>query len=155
MKYAIIYNYGNSDVGKEELCAANLAIRHNWQLDDIERPTEHAVVQYLAMGHKHAKLKTSQKVEIFSRVSFFQQLAEVDLKELSKLFKCKGYSSGEVIMTQGSYANEFFIVASGQAQLSAASDSGEQQVISTKSIGEYFGEVRSQFQNVTLFNPDS
>eukprot|EP00055_Hartaetosiga_balthica_P011310 m.50898 g.50898 ORF g.50898 m.50898 type:complete len:385 (+) comp7540_c1_seq3:242-1396(+) len=75
------------------------------------------------------------KVEIFSSIDKYERLQVADALE-----SCT-FADGTNIVTQGEEGSEFFIIVTGNADVTQSNETGETGKVGELSAGQYFGEV--------------
>lgn len=75
-------------------------------------------------------------VEVLRKVSLFTELAEDDLEQVARLFKKRQFSKGETITKEGAGGAAFFLIESGEADVTVR---GRPRPPLT--AGTHFGEV--------------
>lgn len=90
-------------------------------------------------------LNRRKKFESFlAKVPILQSLTPYERATISDALKSKAYKEGEVVIHQGEFGEEFYIVESGSAVMLHAPDPDvptAQEEIGRLHAGEYFGEV--------------
>jgi CRP-like cAMP-binding protein len=79
----------------------------------------------------------------------FSQLREMDLARLAGLVLRKRARKNEVLLLRGDTVTTLHIIASGQVKLVATGEDGREIILSTRGIGDFFGEL-SLFDNEPL-----
>jgi CRP-like cAMP-binding protein len=82
-------------------------------------------------------------------VPMFSQLREMDLARLAGLVLRKRARKNEVLLLRGDTVTTLHIIASGQVKLVATGEDGREVILSTRGIGDFFGEL-SLFDNEPL-----
>jgi len=92
---------------------------------------------------KGAKIKMVLDLDplALSAVPLFSGLEEEELRKLAMLFKVKTYRRGDVIVSYGDQANEFFLISQGVVRVYRLNESGEQVVLALLGGGDFFGEM--------------
>ncbi len=75
-------------------------------------------------------------LESLRRVPLFGDLGTRDLQRIARLFKVRRFSSGEMVIKEGSGGSAFFVIESGEATVVV---NGRKR--STLKPGDYFGEI--------------
>ena len=78
----------------------------------------------------------SGPVEVIERVPFFANMSQRDVEGIAALFKERRFAAGETITKEGAGAAAFFVIESGEADVSIG---GRTRATLTK--GDYFGEI--------------
>lgn len=81
------------------------------------------------------------RLEILSRVSFFAELSPQDINEVNKLFRERGYMSGDTIYFAGDAAERLYVVASGKVKLIRHTLEGQDVLLDILTPGEFFGSL--------------
>ena len=74
-------------------------------------------------------------------IPFFQHLSENDIKDLSAAMKELTFDSGGVICKEGDPGDSFFAVVSGKIKILKELSETEEQVLSVRGAGTFFGEM--------------
>ena len=72
---------------------------------------------------------------------FFGDFNEVHLTKVLPSVRWNEYAAGELVIKEGSDANELFFVVSGRLQVVARSSAGEERIFGEMGRGEAFGEI--------------
>ncbi len=75
-------------------------------------------------------------LEALQRVPLFADLNRREVKQIARLFKERRFSEGDTVVKEGSGGAAFFLIDSGEAQVSVR---GKQRT--TLKPGDYFGEI--------------
>jgi CRP/FNR family transcriptional regulator len=81
------------------------------------------------------------KSAVLGRTPLFEGLPEKRLNELSAISIEKRFAKGELVFSEGSPANGFYIVAAGRIKIYKISAEGKEQILHLFGPGEPFGEV--------------
>ncbi len=79
----------------------------------------------------------------------FSQLRELDLARIAGLVLRKRARKNEVLVLRGDTVTTLHIIASGQVKLVATGEDGREVILSTRGVGDFFGEL-SLFDNEPL-----
>jgi len=74
-------------------------------------------------------------------VDLFKTFKSDDLVKLSDLLETKSYDTGEVVISQGEVGDRFYILEEGECAAFISGPSGEKQVKTYVTQGDYFGEL--------------
>jgi CRP/FNR family cyclic AMP-dependent transcriptional regulator len=80
-------------------------------------------------------------INLLQTIPLFRDLPENDLQELSKLLAEWDFKDGEEIVQLDQSEDGFYIVQSGQVQLSLRDEEGRYAPLDVVEAGEFFGEV--------------
>lgn len=75
-------------------------------------------------------------VEVLKRVPLFADLDRRELQQVAQLFKERSFSAGETVMKEGLGGAVFFVIESGEANVSVGGDERARL-----KAGDYFGEI--------------
>ncbi len=81
------------------------------------------------------------RIQKLKEISFFDEVAEQDLKEIAAITVEKSYDSGEIIIEENSRAETFFIIHKGKIEILKKFEDGEEVILGMYSDGEFFGEM--------------
>lgn len=76
------------------------------------------------------------KLDLLKSVPLFERLSKSDLQHLGQLTDELDFAAGRVLMKQGDYGNEMFVIASGRVRVER---DGRQ--IGDEGAGSWFGEM--------------
>ncbi|MEK6719522.1 MAG: Crp/Fnr family transcriptional regulator [Chloroflexota bacterium] len=79
--------------------------------------------------------------ETLATVPLFAGLAPAALGDVANSLVARRFRRGEVIFHQGDPGNALFIVESGVVKISLPSEAGEEAILATLQVGEFFGEL--------------
>ena len=79
--------------------------------------------------------------KFFSTLSFFSNLKEQDLQQLTSIISLKSYPKGTPIVIDGEIANEMFVIIEGHARVEKETESGFKQQFAVLEKGAVFGEI--------------
>ena len=79
---------------------------------------------------------TAAQVETVERVPLFANMSPTDIQGIAAMFKERRFAAGETITKEGTGAAAFFVIESGEAEVSMAGRS-----CATLTAGDYFGEI--------------
>ncbi len=82
-----------------------------------------------------------QLEKFFSTLSFFSNLKEKDLQQLTSIISLKSYPKGTPIIIEGEIANEMFVIIEGEARVEKETESGFKQQFAVLETGAVFGEI--------------
>jgi CRP-like cAMP-binding protein/rhodanese-related sulfurtransferase len=72
---------------------------------------------------------------------YFSSLSDSALESISKKLETVQFPAGAKIITEGEDADAFYLVSSGNVEVSRMTQTGEMEVLSAKSKGDGFGEM--------------
>ncbi len=75
------------------------------------------------------------------KIPILSHLSEADLEKLIGVAEEKRFSHGDVVFEEGVEQDSLFIILSGRALISKATQSGDQKAITTLGAGSFFGEM--------------
>ena len=75
-------------------------------------------------------------IEVLKRVPLFEDLTRREASQVARLFKERRFSQGETVVREGSGGAAFFLIESGEANVSVR---GKPR--GTLEPGDYFGEI--------------
>ena len=78
----------------------------------------------------------SVPLELLSAVPLFADLDSGDLETLANAMQRRAFHEGETVTAEGAPSEEFFVIESGEAEVSVA---GEKRTVLR--AGDYFGEI--------------
>jgi CRP-like cAMP-binding protein len=81
------------------------------------------------------------RLEILSRVPFFNQLASQEIARINRLFHERGYMPGEAIYFASDPASHLYVVADGRVKLLRHTWSGKDVLLDILTPGEFFGSL--------------
>jgi len=77
-----------------------------------------------------------------SRVaSAFPRLKKSQIAEIAETARTQAFTIGETVMREGTYANGFYVVVSGQADVSQLNEKGNDVKLRGLRPGDFFGEI--------------
>ena len=76
-----------------------------------------------------------------ARVPLFRVLPEADVNAIARAARVRRFRRGEVIFHQGDPGDALFIVVQGRVKISLPSDAGEEAILATLRVGDFFGEL--------------
>ena len=79
---------------------------------------------------------TGAPIEVLQHVPLFAELGPEELEQVARVFKRREFSSGEMVTKEGSGGAAFFLIESGEAQVTVRGRSRPPLV-----AGDHFGEV--------------
>jgi small-conductance mechanosensitive channel/CRP-like cAMP-binding protein len=77
----------------------------------------------------------------FRSIQLFDPLNDDELRQVVEGMHMGLYAAGETIIRQGEVGDSFFIIWSGEAEVSVRSEDGNAAVIKVLRAGDYFGEM--------------
>ncbi|HUT69767.1 MAG TPA: Crp/Fnr family transcriptional regulator [Desulfatiglandales bacterium] len=80
-------------------------------------------------------------VSILSRIPFFSDLTEDQLREIEKISVRRTFNKGEVIFFEGDGSTGFFVIVDGLVKVFKVSAEGKEQILHVFGPGEPIGEV--------------
>jgi len=80
-------------------------------------------------------------IEVFSGISLFDGVAEVDLEHLVALATVRSYPKNTLIVSEGERADTLYLILSGRVKVFVGDEDGRRVVLATQRAGEYFGEM--------------
>lgn len=87
-------------------------------------------------------------LEVFRRVSFFNELNDQLLQLVAQVSEEKFYPKNKIIFLEGDPAEAFYFIKSGQVKISKLSEAGREIIVHILGPGDYFAEA-------TLFHKES
>lgn len=81
------------------------------------------------------------RLKILGGLPFFAGLSEVEIVQINKLFRERGYGPGETIYYAGDEAGYLYVVASGQVKLIRHTLAGQDVLLDILTLGEFFGSL--------------
>jgi CRP-like cAMP-binding protein len=75
-------------------------------------------------------------VDVLQQVPLFAELSQADLTRVARLFKKRHFSKGETVIKEGSGGAAFFLIESGEAQVTVRG-----RLRPPLTAGAHFGEV--------------
>jgi small-conductance mechanosensitive channel/CRP-like cAMP-binding protein len=106
---------------------------------------EHISIPYpvrdVYMREPEKEVSLDDKLKLLSTVDFISPLELKDLEHLAKRLRINIYSDGEVICSQNDRGYSFYIVKSGQVEVTAVNEKGEQYLKKEMNEGSFFGEI--------------
>lgn len=79
---------------------------------------------------------TGAPIDVLQKVPLFAELGSDELAEVARIFKKRQFSAGETITKEGSGGAAFFLIESGEAQVTVKGHSRP-----ALTAGDHFGEV--------------
>lgn len=80
------------------------------------------------------------QVDLLRRIPLFAEMDAQQIQLVSAQLREEAYEPGDTIIRQGEIGDTFYVVESGQIQVSVAQD-GEERVVTERGPGEYVGEI--------------
>jgi HD-GYP domain-containing protein (c-di-GMP phosphodiesterase class II) len=99
------------------------------------RPKKPRLRPLVRTTQDHPSLQSLRKLE------FFKQMSDEQLKLVARSTRMRSFRNGQIVIKENGPADHFFIILSGQVQISKMLESGEQTELSTESRGGFFGEM--------------
>lgn len=78
---------------------------------------------------------------LFGQVPLFQTLSGPEIEEIVKLARYEALLAGDVLFAQGDEAQAMYLVRSGEVQVRAAAETGEEVVLAVLGSGTVVGEL--------------
>jgi small-conductance mechanosensitive channel/CRP-like cAMP-binding protein len=91
-----------------------------------------------AVGRAERLEKMSKR---FRSIHLFESLTDSELQQVVEGMQMVLYAAGETIIRQGSEGDSFFIIWSGEAEVSVRREDGSSAVVKVLKSGDYFGEM--------------
>lgn len=101
----------------------------------IDQETYKRILMGSTMKKRKEYEEFLSKVEILSSIDKYERLQVADALEACT------YEDGAKIVQQGEDGNEFFIIVTGNADVTQTNDSGESGKVGELGPGQYFGEI--------------
>jgi putative peptide zinc metalloprotease protein len=80
-------------------------------------------------------------LQALHRLPIFAQLPARRLRELREALTTISYAPGEWIMRQGEAGQTFYVLLSGEVEVSIQDEQGERHMLGRRRAGEFFGEI--------------
>jgi CRP-like cAMP-binding protein len=84
---------------------------------------------------------SSSVLDRLRKISFFADMPEYELRQVSDMVTERSYDAGAVIVEEFTQAERFFIIDRGKISITKRFEDGEQFVLSVQSDGDFFGEM--------------
>jgi CRP-like cAMP-binding protein len=81
------------------------------------------------------------RLDILSRLPFFDGLSSVALEEINRLFRDHGYLAGEAIYYAGDPADALYVVAAGRVKLARHTLGGQDVLLDVLGPADFFGHL--------------
>lgn len=104
----------------------------------------HATDRHLSFPNSHSTPSTptpDPQVEFLKETPFFLHLTQPELEQFAAIFQVRDYANGFQVYGEGDPSVEFFIIASGEVDMTTTDAEGNQQFLCTKKTGDFFGEA--------------
>ncbi len=88
----------------------------------------------------HAREDIEEKTALLAKIEIFKPLSDKERRTLANELKESIYAPGELILAQGQEGNHFYILKSGEADVSMRRD-GRDLKLAGLSAGNFFGEM--------------
>lgn len=92
-------------------------------------------------GSKKDNAKFQENMQFLSSVNLFKRLPKDQLPLLTANCEQATFKPGSTVIKQGDMGNEFFIVKSGEANVSIIKEKGAVEKVATLMASDYFGEA--------------
>jgi CRP-like cAMP-binding protein len=80
------------------------------------------------------------RADLLRRIPLFAELDAQQIQHVAACLREESYQCGQVIVREGEVGETFYVIESGQVQVSVSRD-GEEKVIAQRGAGEYVGEI--------------
>ena len=77
----------------------------------------------------------------FRSIHLFESLSDEELRQVVEGMRMAVYAAGEAMIIQGEEGDSFFVIWSGEAEVSIRKDDGSPAVLKVLRPGDYFGEM--------------
>lgn len=101
----------------------------------------------------HNSMDNSDIAEFLHKTIYFEQVSVDELKTISGAFSVVEYDAGEIVFEEGDVGESFFVIKSGEVEISVKNGDGIVKVLSVKKEYEGFGElsiIDSQVRSATV-----
>lgn len=89
----------------------------------------------------HGDAAGSVREAFLRRVFFFRNLGDAEIGELARLCEEEAFPAGEVVFSEGSVADKFYIVMDGKVEVWKAYEESGRSLLAVHGAGHFFGEM--------------
>ncbi|OQS05145.1 phosphatidylinositol-4-phosphate-5-kinase (PIPK-D1/GPCR-PIPK) [Thraustotheca clavata] len=104
------------------------------------------------LGPLQELIKYNLMMRLVQSVPLFKDFTDAEKQELVEKAPLKTYNTGDIILHQGDISDDFFIIVSGQVEVSQSVGNQSPVVVATLASGDYFGEKAALQDNPTPRN---
>ncbi|MBM4259756.1 MAG: mechanosensitive ion channel [Deltaproteobacteria bacterium] len=83
----------------------------------------------------------AERLQLLHEIEFLNVLTDEQRQELARRLATQIFARGETICHQGEAGNTFYIIKSGQVEVSTRNGAGRAAVLRQMTAGEFFGEI--------------
>ena len=87
------------------------------------------------------KVNNMDVINLLKKIDIFQGLAEEEFSIISEIAKTKFVKKNMLVFSKGDENNSMYIIKDGTVDVSILTESGKELILSTLSVGDYFGEL--------------
>ena len=84
---------------------------------------------------------TDARIALLNKISLFYSLEDEELESVAEKFKEEIHKAGEVIFTQNSKSEKFYLIYSGEVRITRKKDDGKEELLAVSKDKDYFGEM--------------
>ncbi len=92
------------------------------------------------MGCASSSADLSDKVEYLQSTPFMLQMNEDELSQFARHMTIRKYPTNTRVFAEGELGHEFFVIGSGEVDITARDSEKQEQFLCSKKKGDFFGE---------------